>query len=67
MQVFVVGFGSEAQIWGILTDFGVRKFRIGAFFIDLGSEEPKLGHFVMDLGQESLNLDLCGGIWVRKV
>ena len=32
-----------------------------------GSGKSRFGLFVMDLGWESLNLDLCGGIWVRKV
>ena len=32
-----------------------------------GWEKAKFGSLQWDLDQKSLNLDFCGGIWVRKV
>ena len=61
-------FGSERfKIGGVCDGIWVRKVQIWGFCDGFGLEKSKSGISVMDLGQESLNLDLCGGIWVRKV
>ena len=47
--------------------FGSEKSRFGVFVMGFGWEKAKFGSLQWDLDQKSLNLDLCGGIWVRKV
>ena len=47
--------------------FGSERLKIGVFVMGFGLEKAKFGSLQWDLGQKSLNLDLCGGIWVRKV